>query len=284
MKSNAKTNGWIWVTMAGLAAAMVAPSLAVAGGLEQSRPSDSRPAAASTGSYLQGFPRLLGGNGWETTIVLMDLGSTPVSFQQSFRGNHGAAASFNVTVDANGTNLTTSALQGVIAANGSVSFTLRSNNASLLEAWSLVTFSGTQGQLGGYAILRHASGSSEFAVTVPLSNMQDYSVRVPFDNTAGFQTQLTLVNPASNMSAQVQLGYFNTQGQIILVDSITLNPGDQTTLSLPNTYPDLANQTGTISVLGNLTCLSVSALRDNPSSGAIAPVPVLNFTATTVVQ
>ncbi len=279
----AKTINSAFGAVALLAGLVLAPSPAVAGAeVEQAHP--SRPAMAGS-SYVKGFPRLLSGNGWETTIVLMDLGTSSVSFQESFLGTNGRAASFLVTADGSATNLTTSSLQGTIGPNQSMSFTLRSNNSSSLqEGWSLLTFTGSQDQLGGYAVLRHASGASSFEVTVPLSNMQDYSVRARFDNTGGFQTQLTLLNPASNMSAQVQLAYLNSQGQAILVDSLSLKPGEQTTLSLPNTYPDLANQIGTVAVFGNLNCLSVAALRFNPSSGAIAPVPVMNFIPGILVQ
>lgn len=278
-----KTIGRVLPAVVVTAGIALASSQAVAA-TEAVRANESRPAAATANSYVKAFPRLLGGNGWQTTIVLMDLGSTPVSFQESFRGNNGTAMPFSVTPDSTGATLTTSGLQGTIVPNGTMSFTLQGTAASVQEAWSLVTFTGTQDQLGGYAVLHHTSGSASFDMTVPLSNLQDYSVRAHFDNTGGFQTQITLVNPASNLAAQVQLEYFNAQGQVTLVDSVTLNPGQQTTLSLPNTYPDLANQTGTVAILGNLNTLSVAALRYNPTTGAIASIPAMNYTTSIVVQ
>ena len=250
------------------------------------RTNDIRPAAGIGSPQIKSLGRLLSGNGWETTIVLMDLGSTPLSFRQSFLGNNGSPALFMVNLQTDGTNLTTSALQGAIAPYGTASFTLLDDGPSIHEAWSLLTFQGVPNQLGGYAIVRHRApgGTLSFEATLPLGNMMDSSARMPFDNTQGFQTQLTVVNPASNLPAQVQLTYFNLQGQAILLDSLTLNPGEQTTLTLPNTYPDLANQTGTIAILANINCLSVTGLRVNPTSGSISAVPVMDFTSSITLE
>jgi hypothetical protein len=243
-----------------------------------------RPSANSGSTQVKSLARILAGNGWETTIVLMDLGSSPLSFRQSFFGNDGTATPFAMHVDGSASNLPTAAVQGTIGANGTVRYTLSGSSSMLQEGWSLLTFTGALNQLDGYAILRHAatSGGFSFEVTLALNNMQDFSARLPFDNTGGFQTQLTVVNPASNMAAQVRLTYFDAQGQTILLDSLTLNPGEQTTIVIPNTYPDLAGQSGTIAVLTNINTLSVTGLRFNPSTGAIAALPVVDFTGPVV--
>lgn len=240
----------------------------------------------SSTSQIRSFTRLLSGNGWETTIVLMDMGSTPVSFRQSFLGNDGLPSEFEVNLQTTSTNLTTSALEGAIAPYGTATFTLVDNGATLHEGWSLLTFDGVQNQLAAYAVVRHRAsvGTFRFEATIPVGNLTDSSARMPFDNTQGFQTQLTVVNPASNLPAQVQLTYFNSAGQTILLDSVTLNPGAQTTITLPNSYPDLANQTGTIAVLANINCLSVSALRVNPATGAVTALPVVDFAPTITLQ
>lgn len=250
------------------------------------RPHESGSAATSGSSQIRSFARLLSGNGWETTIVLMDMGASPVSFRQSFLGSDGRPTQFTVNLQTTNANLNTSALQGTIAPYGTATFTLAEDGFTLREAWSLLTFEGVPNQLAGYAIVRHqaSDGTFRFEATLPLANLTDSSARMPFDNTQGFQTQITVVNPATNLPAQVQLTYFNAAGEAILLDSLTLNPGEQTTLTLPNTYPDLANQAGTISILANINCLSVSGLRVNPATGAITAVPVMDFTPSITLQ
>ncbi|HLK49929.1 MAG TPA: hypothetical protein VKT49_17420 [Bryobacteraceae bacterium] len=270
------------------AVALLAGAISLQGqeGLNLIRAGQTHPAAGVATTQIKSVNRLLSGQGWETTIVLMDLGSTAVSFRQSFFGGNGAAASFNVNLPPNNTNLTTSALQGMIGPSGMVSFTLTGDGSSLQEGWSLLTYDGIPNQLSGYSVLRHkmAGGTVTFEATFPFDNMMDSSARMPFDNTRGFQTQLTIVNPASNLSAQVQLTYINAQGQVTLLDSIGLKPGEQATLTLPNTYPDLANQAGTVAILANINCLSVSGLRLNPTSGSVAALPVMDFTAGVALQ
>jgi hypothetical protein len=275
----------IWLLPA--IAIMVGPALApVRAETRTSLAPDSiiRPTANISSTQVKSFTRILSGDGWQTTIVLLDLGSTPLAFQQSFLGNNGTATPFTVQVGGGTSNLVTAALQGTVNANGSVSYTLPSTGSSLQEGWSLLTFTGAPNQLSGYAILRHraTSGGFNFEVTLPLNSLQDFSARLPFDNTNGFQTQLTVVNPASNMVAQVRLTYFDTHGQTILLDSLTLNPGEQMTLVVPNTYPDLAGQSGTIAVLTNINTLSVAGLRLNPLTGAVTSAPVIDFTGPVV--
>lgn len=275
----------IWL-MAAVALLAGSGRLHAEAGLDLIRAGQTHPAAGITTTQVKSVTRLLSGEGWETTIALMDLGSTTVSFRQSFFGSDGAPASFAVSLPASTTNLTTSALQGMIGPSGMVSFTLVGDGASLREGWSLLAYDGAPNQLGGYSVLRHrtAGGTVTFEATFPFGNMLDSSARMPFDNTGGYQTQLTIVNPASNLSTQVQLTYFNAQGQVILLDSIALKPGEQTTLTLPNTYPDLANQAGTVAIVANINCLSVTGLRVNPTSGAVAAVPVMDFTSGIMLQ
>ena len=264
-------------------AALLAGPLAVLchgeSALDSARAGGVRPAVAIGNIQAKGFPRLLSGNGWETTVVLLDLGATPVTFRQSFLGNTGSPTSFTVQLQSNTTPLTTSALQGTLQPNGMITYTLHDDGSSVREGWSLITFDAIQNQLGGYAILRHAAaaGGLSFEVTLPLGDLQDFSAHLPFDNSGGFQTEITAVNPASNLAAHVRLTYFNSQGEVMLLDVMTLKPGEQATFVLPNTYPDLANQSGMIAIASDINCLAVAGLRYNPSSGAIASVPVMNF-------
>src|SRR5689334_17218360 len=93
------------------------------------RPPAARPADNIGGTQVRSLPRLLGGAGWETTIVFMNLGSTAVAFHQSFLDRTGKPAAFSVSLPATKTSLVTSALQGMIAPSGTVSFTLTSDSS-----------------------------------------------------------------------------------------------------------------------------------------------------------
>ena len=221
------------------------------------------------------FTRLLAGNGWETSVVLINLGGTSVSFKQFFLAADGSLNVFTVRPQAATIDLTTSSLQGLLAPNASASFLLPNLGNTVREGWSMLTYDGTQGSIGGYETIRHhaASGDFNFEVTIPINTLQDFSTHVGFDNTNGQLSALTLVNPAANLSTQVRLTYFTAQGQAILLDSVQLTPGAQMTLVLPNTYPDLANKAGMIAIDADINRLSVVALKYNSNSGALTVLP-----------
>ncbi len=242
----------------------------------RSRRAPARPVATAGVTDLV-FSRIICGTGWSTTLVLANAGPSSVDFQLAFSAADGESSQFVVTTQPDIGALTTSGLQGTLGPTSSLNLALTSSSP-LQEGWGLLSYSGSQGTLGGYAIIRHTAlgGAFSFETTIPLSNMQDFSLYVPFDNTLGFQTQLTIVNPATNLAAQVALTYRTPEGQVELIDAVNLGAGQQMTIVLPNAYPDLANQSGTIDLEANINVLSATAVRYNPAYGTISAVPGMN--------
>ena len=208
--------------------------------------------------------------------MLVNTGTSAVSYSQLFFDPTGTPQSFAVQAQQGAPLSTASAIVATVAASSTVSFVLPdSDSPTPKRGWSLLTYDSKQGTLTGYAILRHkaANGAFSFEAVLPVSNMQDYSSYMPFDNTHGFRTEMTLVNPAANLGAPIALRFLNSDGNVLFVDSITLQPGEQTTLSLPDTYPDLANKVGAVVIMGGTNRLSVTGIRYDPTFGAIAAVP-----------
>jgi hypothetical protein len=227
------------------------------------------------------FPRILSDSNFETTFVLINTGSALVTFQQFFFAADGKPASYTIHTQANSEDITTSALQGVLAPGSSLRLDLSDTSGSIRGGWSVLTYDNGPGTVDGYAIIRRRGLSAAFnsETTVASSNMQDYSVYMPFDNTLGFRSQVTLVNPAANLSSQVRLTYLNLEGQVLLIDSLTLLPEQQVTLVLPDTYPDLANKSGSVLVESDIDRFSVTGLRCNDAYGTIAALPTMNRSA-----
>lgn len=254
-----------------------------AGAAIHARSSDSAVSTTlvSTGSQHRAFPRIVVGNGWETTVLLFNSGSAAITFQQVFLADDSKPLSLVVT-DSSGNTLTTSAIQAVVTPNSRLTVSLSAPDSRIREGWSLLVFDGGQGHLDGYVVLRRrglvVGPASE--VTLRLSDMQDVIHYVPFDNTDGYRSQLTMINPASNVAASVRITCFGSQGSIMLMDALTINPSQQVTLSLPDTYPDLANKTGTVLIEANTDRFAVSGLRYNGAYGTIAPLPTISTTAT----
>jgi hypothetical protein len=224
------------------------------------------------------IPRIICGNGWETTALLFNTAAAPATFQQFFFAADGTFTAFTVSSSVNAQSLSTSAVQGVLNPGSSLSLTFCDPTKPAQEGWSYLNYTGAPGTIGGYATIRRTAlnGAFGFETVIPLSGTQDFSVFMPFDNTQGFRSQLTVVNPAMNLPAQVGLTYLDSLGKTVLIDTLTLQPGQQVTLVLPDVYPDLANKTGTISVQGNIDRLSVIGLRYNDLYGAVVALPIMN--------
>lgn len=245
-------------------------------------PRPGHPNAPLSGTIeFRSFPRIMLGNQWQTSLVLVNPGATPAQFQQSFFDASGNAVTISVHSDSPAIDVTAAAIQGVLTAGSSLMLDLAAPGGSgPLQAWSLLSFTG--GDIEGYATLglQAPSGTFSFQTTLPLSHTQDVSTYMPFDNRQDFRSQVTLVNPASDTSAHVRLTYLNPQGGIVLIDVVTLAPRQQTTLVLPDTYPDLANKNGTVFIEADTDRLSVAGLRQNVDYGVISALPAANSVST----
>jgi hypothetical protein len=231
--------------------------------------------AAST-TQVSVLPRVLAGGSWSTTVALLNTGSTPVAFQQYFFGADGKPVSYAVHSESLSADITTSTLQGTLAPGVTVTLALSDPSGANPQGWSLLKYDAGQEAVREYAVIRRKGLGSGvgFETVEPASSLQDYSVRVPFDNTQGFESQLSLLNPAGNLSAQVRLTYLDSQGNTLLIDVVSVQPGQLQTLSLPNAYPDLANKIGSVQVQADLSLFCVTALRFNAAYGVVSALPV----------
>jgi len=69
---------------------------------------------------------------------------------------------------------------------------------------------------------------------------------------------------------------------VALLDAVPLPAGGQTTIVIPNTYPDLANKAGTVEIEADINRLTVTGIRSNYDTGALSALPtvILNSAAT----
>ena len=231
-------------------------------------------ATSSRRDHFRAIPRILVGKEWDTLVVLFNPGPAPVGFQQTFFADR-KPVSLSIRSEALALDLTAPAIQGVIAPGAKVTLQLGSSAGDVQEVWSLLSYG--DGALDGYTVVRRRAqgGAFSFETTLPLSGTQDVSTYIPFDNTQGFRSQLTLVNPASDVSTRVRLTYLGPAGSTLLIDSIFLAPAEQLTLALPDIYPDLANKSGTVLVESDTDRLAIVGLRQNVNYGVISALPAI---------
>ncbi|MBI2817830.1 MAG: hypothetical protein HYX72_12920 [Acidobacteria bacterium] len=227
----------------------------------------------------QVFPHIATGGGWETVIVILNMGSARVDFRLRFYGQDGRplAVTFRDYPDLN--MVTTSAAVGFLGPNASFNFALFDSTPDTRVGWASLDYDSTGARMGGYAIFRQrVPGRPDYEALVPLSAYDDYKFYMPFDNIQGFVTAMALVNPASNLSSRITITAFTLRGVVIDRIVITLPPGGQTAFVLADRFPAFANTLGTLYVESDTTRMSALGLRFNTAGGnAFSSIPILNW-------
>lgn len=226
------------------------------------------------------FPKVLFGSGWETVIFVQNIGSTTVPYRQLYFGADGKPLPVTAREYPAGDTVTASSFQAQLLAGASFNFALFDTGNPTKEGWSVLSYDSSKGTLSGFAIIRHraTNGDFNFEATVPLSNLDDYEFYMSFDSIQGFTTALFITNPDPDFPVRLSLTFLAGDGKLILSDSITVSPLSQIVKLVSDDYPALANRLGVIRVhAATPGLLSATGLRFNGSSGAIASVPIMNW-------
>jgi hypothetical protein len=164
---------------------------------------------------------LANGQGWQTTILLVNVDSKPASFTLEFRKDDGSALHLPL-----GPYGSVAAVSGTIGpGNMQIIRTDGSGNA-LTEGWAKLIGSGA---IGGTAIFTARSdGQPPSEAAVPLSPTGSTQFFMPFDNTSGaltFATGLALANPGLQ-DATVSVTFTSDSGQVIPVTGTLTVPAN----------------------------------------------------------
>ena len=81
------------------------------------------------------FPKIVSGDGWETAIVLLNMGPGTVKFRQFFLDAEGAPVTVTVRPQPDADVLTTAAVEGSLAPNSTVSLNVFATAGPCRESW-----------------------------------------------------------------------------------------------------------------------------------------------------
>lgn len=247
-------------------------------GSPDTRASQGPPRRAFVGGSDIIFPHLAAGGGWETDLVLVNMSANPITVTQQFYAQDGGPMEVAMRSVPDGTELSANAVQSTLAPGGSLKIVLYDTGAPLRVGWSSISYDMRLGMVGGYAIFRNrVPEGTEFEALVPLSAYDDTRFLFPFDNLEGYVSSMALVNPAADSGCEVTLAFLDMDGVVMLTDSMTLGPGEQTAFVLRERYPEVSGQVGSVYVQGDMPYLSALGFRFNLKSGAFATVPILNW-------
>jgi hypothetical protein len=182
-----------------------------------------------------------GGDGWQTTFVLVNTGSSAAPFTLRFFADQtGAPMSLPLAFPqaTGGPPTVASFVTQNLAAGGSLVI-VSAGATNLLTGSAQLT---TTGNISGFVIFRH---NNQEAV-VPLESRNASGYIIAFDNTSGTATGIAL-NAVSAGPVQIPVTIRDSSGALLGFDSITLNANGHIQFTLAtDKYPATAHIRGTI--------------------------------------
>jgi hypothetical protein len=214
------------------------------------------------GSVINGNPlisQIADGQGWRTSIILVNTGTVPAPFTMKFWKGDGTPMTLPL-----GSDGSVAELSGQIAVGGSRIIQTDGVVSSLSEGWAELT---TSQSIGGEAIFRQqVTGQADSEAAVPLIPGGGTRLLLPFDNTA-FVTSMALVNADQNRSTNVTAVFRDESGTLISSGQLNLPPHGQLAFALPDEFQGISKRRGVAEFTGTPTVpLAGLGLRFNRAS------------------
>jgi len=183
------------------------------------------------------IPQVADGNGWKTTVVLVNTDPDPAPFTINFHNADGSPVA--LPLDSIGA---VTDYSDTIPVGGSRTIETQGTAANLIQGWAEVIAAKS---INGTAIFRqHVPGSVDTEGAVPLKASAGTHFLVPFDNTPGYVTAMAMLNPDSTHTANVSITFRDQDGQLISTESVVLPAGTRQAFVLPTQFPEIANLQG----------------------------------------
>ena len=200
--------------------------------------------AAAQLSQLGGFAHIATGGGWDTTITLINLGSSPAVARLRFWDNSGAA--LVLTIAAGASAVTASSFDQTISPDASAVVDLQTQSLSTIVGWvELDAAPGTA--IAGFAIFQYQDWVTSSQGTSPLTTSTATGLFVPYDNT-GFTTGVAFANQSGSTPANLSVKILDANGTTMATDSLSLAPNGHTSFAVANKYPFTSGKRGVIDV------------------------------------
>ena len=223
------------------------------------------------------FPHLATGGGWETMMLLVNIGAQAIDFTQDFYDDSGLPMVVRFRTIPENELVDTAAIEGYLPVGSSICVTFYDSTSATQSGWSMLSYDSTAGRIGGYAAFRLAADGITNEGLVPLSSTNDTLFMMPFDNTEGYTTALALANPVADRLNHVQLQALDRDGAPIGNYALDLFANGHAAYVLTDRMPALAGQAGTLVVQSNLSKLSAVGVRMNVTGGmTFTSIPIFS--------
>jgi hypothetical protein len=202
------------------------------------------PALAAVGTNGGSIAHLATGNGWQSTIVLVNTGGTSAQANLRFFADTGIALPLPITFPPATSTTTVSSLTQTLAPGGMLlvqSVKPASDPTPTIGSAQLTT----NGNVSGFVIFRYNPNGQE--AVVPLDGSTTANARIiAFDNTNGTATGIA-VNSVSSSAVNIPVVLRDDTGALLATDSLTLSPNGHYAFTLGiDRYPQVLSIRGTI--------------------------------------
>jgi hypothetical protein len=226
------------------------------------------PVVANTDPGGGSLAHLAVGDGWTTTVELINFGATPAQTHLNFFADDGTPLALPLTYAT--TSATTSQIDQSMPPHSRL--VIQSN---ALDTAPLATGSAqltSDGSVSGFIRFRYAPRDQE--AIVPLESRNAASYILSFDNTNGLVAGVAVAN-LSPTTATIPVIIRDITGAELGSSTITLAPNAHKSFVLSDLFNSTANQTGTVEFdAPEASPISVLGFRF-PASGAFSTIPVL---------
>jgi hypothetical protein len=180
-----------------------------------------------------------GGDGWQTTFVLVNTGASPANATLKFFAGDGSPLALPLAFPQfSGATTTVSTITQTLASGGTL--VLDSSGAAALLTGSAQL--STNGNLGGFVIFRHNNQEA----AVPWESRNAGSYLLAFDNTNGTATGMA-INSISAQAVSVPVVVRDDSGAQIATDTLQLAPNGHLAFTLGvDKYLNAAGIRGTV--------------------------------------
>jgi hypothetical protein len=204
------------------------------------------PVLASVQAGTGSMPHITYNGGWETTITLVNTGTSQTTPTLSFYGNDGSPLAVPLSYPQTGTVSNTASISPVLAPGQLVIMQTEGQDAQASIAGSAV-LSSPKGEVGGSAIFHYTPSGQEGVV--PLETRNATAFVLGFDDTNNRVTGIALANDTS-AAANIGLIIRDDTGVTLATDSIPLKANGHTQIVLANNYPAVAGKRGSVEMDG----------------------------------
>ena len=185
------------------------------------------------------LPQVADGDGWKTSITLVNMDTQPAQYTLHFLRNGGSPLVLDfVNIGARST------ISGTLPVNGSVVIETRGTSHTLSQGFARLE-SPNDMYVNGYGIFRQkVAGRLDFEAVTPFSSRLDNDFILPFDKTGGFTTTMAICNPDLYTTSTVTVEIYDQSGNRVLLDHFYMAPLEHGGIVLRDRWPVTANKRG----------------------------------------